>query len=38
MTLTETAPTDVGRDFIRDIIQGDLEAGRVAGVVTRFPP
>jgi glutaminyl-tRNA synthetase len=38
MTPSETAPTDVGRDFIRDIIQGDLEAGRVAGVVTRFPP
>ena len=30
--------TEVGRDFIRDIIQADLDAGRVAGVVTRFPP
>jgi glutaminyl-tRNA synthetase len=26
------------RDFIRDIVAGDLAAGRVAGVVTRFPP
>ncbi|MGI9435552.1 MAG: glutamine--tRNA ligase/YqeY domain fusion protein [Geminicoccaceae bacterium] len=29
---------DVRRDFIREIIRGDLEAGRVAAVVTRFPP
>ena len=29
---------EAGRDFIRDIIQADLEAGRVTGVVTRFPP
>jgi glutaminyl-tRNA synthetase len=27
-----------GRDFIRDIVQADLDAGRVASVVTRFPP
>ena len=26
------------RDFIRDIIQADLAAGRVQTVVTRFPP
>ncbi len=26
------------RDFIRDIVRGDLEAGRAASVVTRFPP
>ena len=26
------------RDFIRDIVQGDLQANRVAAVVTRFPP
>jgi glutaminyl-tRNA synthetase len=26
------------RDFIRDIVRADLEAGRVASVVTRFPP
>jgi glutaminyl-tRNA synthetase len=30
--------TEPGRDFIRDIVQADLQAGRVAGVVTRFPP
>ena len=33
----ETTP-EIGRDFIRDIVQADLEAGRVGGVVTRFPP
>jgi len=27
-----------GRDFIRDIVQADLDAGRVSEVVTRFPP
>jgi len=29
---------ETGRDFIRDIIQADLDAGRVQTVVTRFPP
>ena len=38
MTLTDTATIEAGRDFIRDIIQDDLDAGRVATVVTRFPP
>src|SRR5271166_3490017 len=38
MTPTETATTEAGRDFIRDIIQADLDAGRVSTVVTRFPP
>ena len=33
---TETA--DSGRDFIREIIKGDLDAGRHKTVVTRFPP
>ncbi|HEY4264750.1 MAG TPA: glutamine--tRNA ligase/YqeY domain fusion protein [Micropepsaceae bacterium] len=33
------APTrEAGRDFIRDIIQSDLDSGRVTSVVTRFPP
>ena len=32
------SPGEAGRDFIRDIIQADLDAGRVRGVVTRFPP
>jgi glutaminyl-tRNA synthetase len=27
-----------GRDFIRDIVQADLDAGRISEVVTRFPP
>ena len=35
---SDTAATDAGRDFIRDIIQSDLDAGRVQGLVTRFPP
>ena len=26
------------RDFIRDIVRADLDAGRVSSVVTRFPP
>ena len=29
MTPTESATTEAGRDFIRDIIQADLDAGRV---------
>src|SRR5271170_7706844 len=38
MVDTETTTTEGGRDFIRDIVQADLDAGRVDGVVTRFPP
>ena len=30
--------TEAGRDFIRDIVRADLDAGRVKVVVTRFPP
>ena len=37
MVATETT-TEAGRDFVRDIIQADLDAGRVQQVVTRFPP
>src|SRR5579885_2638894 len=33
----ETA-AETGRDFVRDIIEADLGAKRIAGVVTRFPP
>src|SRR5712692_8222112 len=34
-----TQPTaEPGRDFIRDIIEADLAAGRNTEVVTRFPP
>ena len=36
--MADTDTTEAGRDFIRDIIQADLDAGRAAGVVTRFPP
>src|SRR5476649_2472603 len=32
------APAEPGRDFIRDIVQADLDAGRAKEVVTRFPP
>jgi glutaminyl-tRNA synthetase len=35
---TSGVPAEAGRDFIRDIVQADLDAGRVKGVVTRFPP
>jgi glutaminyl-tRNA synthetase len=38
MTATDTATTEVGRDFIRDIVRADIDAGRVIQVVTRFPP
>src|SRR5438094_8451977 len=34
----ETAEVEGGRDFIRDIIDADIAAGRSAEVVTRFPP
>ena len=34
----EAAAPEAGRDFIRDIIEADLKAGRHAQVVTRFPP
>src|SRR5512140_858129 len=32
---TAAAP---GRDFIRDIVQGDLDSGKHKTVITRFPP
>ena len=38
MTATETTETGAGRDFIRDIVADEIAAGRIAGVVTRFPP
>jgi glutaminyl-tRNA synthetase len=34
----EPGATEAGRDFIRDIVQADLDAGRTQSVVTRFPP
>jgi glutaminyl-tRNA synthetase len=38
MTAAGTAVVEVGRDFIRDIIEADLAAKRHTTVVTRFPP
>ena len=38
MTATGTAVAEVGRDFIRDIIEADFAAKRHTTVVTRFPP
>jgi len=38
MASGDVAVTEVGRDFIRDIVKADLDAGRAKGVVTRFPP
>jgi glutaminyl-tRNA synthetase len=38
MTAGETLVAEAGRDFIRDIVQSDLDAKRHTGVVTRFPP
>src|SRR3974390_1276000 len=38
MTVAETAVREAGQDFIRDIVRADLQSGRHASVVTRFPP
>src|ERR1700752_4624489 len=35
---TAAAATEGGRDFIRDIVAGDLAAGRYKPIVSRFPP
>ncbi|CCE00715.1 glutamine--tRNA ligase/YqeY domain fusion protein [Bradyrhizobium sp. STM 3809] len=38
-TTTDNAATaEAGRDFIRDIVQADLDSGKHKTVVTRFPP
>src|SRR5690349_1139966 len=34
----EATTAEAGRDFIRDIVQTDLDSGRHNSVVTRFPP
>jgi glutaminyl-tRNA synthetase len=34
----ETVAAEAGRDFIRDIVQADLDAKRYSQIVTRFPP
>jgi glutaminyl-tRNA synthetase len=36
--MSDTRVTEAGRDFIRDIIDGDRAAGRATHIVTRFPP
>lgn len=38
MTTGDGAGAEAGRDFIRDIMQADLDAGRHREIVTRFPP
>ncbi len=38
MTADAPADTQANRDFIRDIVHADLQAGRIKTVVTRFPP
>jgi glutaminyl-tRNA synthetase len=35
---TETVTAEAGRDFIRDIVQADLDQHRHKQIVTRFPP
>src|SRR5690242_3886478 len=34
----KAADVEAARDFTRDIVKADLDAGRVSEVVTRFPP
>jgi len=34
----EPAAAETGRDFIRDIVQADLDSNRHSRIVTRFPP
>jgi glutaminyl-tRNA synthetase len=38
MAVIDTTAREAGRDFIRDIVEADLAAGRHKTVVTRFPP
>jgi glutaminyl-tRNA synthetase len=38
MSEADNGSADAPKDFIREIIQSDLDAGRVDGLVTRFPP
>ena len=35
---TEPVAAEAGRDFIRDIVQADLDSKKHSGIVTRFPP
>jgi glutaminyl-tRNA synthetase len=36
--MAEGEASEAGRDFIRDIVQADIAAGRTGAPVTRFPP
>jgi len=38
MSAVEAESKEAGRDFIRDIVQADIDSGRVVWPVTRFPP
>ena len=38
MSDAETETEEGPKDFIRDIVRADVEAGRTADVITRFPP
>ena len=38
MAIAEQASAEGGRDFIRDVVQADLDAKKYTTVVTRFPP
>jgi glutaminyl-tRNA synthetase len=38
MSAAELPAAEPRRDFIRDIVQADLDAGRYAKIITRFPP
>jgi glutaminyl-tRNA synthetase len=38
MSAAELPAAEARRDFIRDIIQADIDAGRYAKIITRFPP
>src|ERR1700737_4930364 len=35
---TEPVTAEAGRDFIRDIVQADLDSKKYKRIVTRFPP
>ena len=38
MAVDDTSTLEAGSDFIRDIVQADIDSGRHKTVVTRFPP
>ncbi|HWB50251.1 MAG TPA: glutamine--tRNA ligase/YqeY domain fusion protein [Stellaceae bacterium] len=38
MSVVEAEAREAGRDFIRDIVQADIDSGKVVWPVTRFPP